>query len=246
MGSQTKFNYTVMGDAVNVASRLQQVAPLDGVLVSHDTFRHVRGVFDVQEGEPVQVRGRTAPVKVYRVLGAKRRPEQPAHYVPAYLRAHGYRITPVGVENEIELDRPKAEQVFEPEAVNNLVSILVDVVEKGTGRSARLEGRQVAGKTGTTDQVRDIWFVGFTPELLAVVWVGFGWGTDVFRARQVIAERLGRVELPAQASRPELGPVSSIMGGPPWRRRGRANGWFRCRAGRRRPASSLPDLSRPR
>ena len=47
---------------------------------------------------------------------------------------------------------------------------------------------------------------------ISVLWVEFAWGTDVFRARQVVAERLGRVELPAQASRPELGPVSSIMG----------------------------------
>ena len=47
---------------------------------------------------------------------------------------------------------------------------------------------------------------------IAVIWVEFEWGTDIYRARQVVAERLQRVELPAQAERPELGPISSIMG----------------------------------
>ena len=47
---------------------------------------------------------------------------------------------------------------------------------------------------------------------ISVVWVEFGWQTEIYRARQVVAERLQRVELPAQASRPELGPISSIMG----------------------------------
>ncbi|HEX6201701.1 MAG TPA: efflux RND transporter permease subunit [Thermoanaerobaculia bacterium] len=47
---------------------------------------------------------------------------------------------------------------------------------------------------------------------ISVVWVELAWGTDLYRARQVVAERLQRVELPEQAERPELGPISSIMG----------------------------------
>jgi penicillin-binding protein 1B len=49
------------------------------------------------------------------------------------------------------------------------------VVERGTARSLRQlgVGAPVAGKTGTSDGARDAWFVGFTPELLAVVWVGY-------------------------------------------------------------------------
>ena len=47
---------------------------------------------------------------------------------------------------------------------------------------------------------------------ISVTWVEFRWGTDVYQARQVVTERLQRVELPAQAERPELGPISSIMG----------------------------------
>jgi CzcA family heavy metal efflux pump len=47
---------------------------------------------------------------------------------------------------------------------------------------------------------------------ISVVWVEFHWGTDIYQARQVVTERLQRVDLPAQAERPELGPISSIMG----------------------------------
>ena len=47
---------------------------------------------------------------------------------------------------------------------------------------------------------------------ISVAWVEFQWGTDVYQARQVVTERLQRVDLPAQVERPELGPISSIMG----------------------------------
>ncbi len=47
---------------------------------------------------------------------------------------------------------------------------------------------------------------------ISVLWVEFHWGTDIYQARQVVTERLGRVDLPAQVESPELGPISSIMG----------------------------------
>ena len=73
---------------------------------------------------------------------------------------------------EIQLDKPQPERRFDPEPVNNLISILQDVVEKGTGKNAIIPGRPVAGKTGTTDEMRDIWFTGFTTDMVGSVWMG--------------------------------------------------------------------------
>jgi membrane carboxypeptidase/penicillin-binding protein len=46
-------------------------------------------------------------------------------------------------------------------------------VRSGTGKRAALSGRDIAGKTGTTDNYADAWFVGYTPELVVAVWVGY-------------------------------------------------------------------------
>jgi penicillin-binding protein 1A len=73
---------------------------------------------------------------------------------------------------EIRLERPEPERRFEPEPVYSLISILQDVVEKGTGKNAIIPGRPVAGKTGTTDEMRDIWFTGFTTDMVGSVWMG--------------------------------------------------------------------------
>ena len=55
-----------------------------------------------------------------------------------------------------------------------MVSMLQGVVQRGTGtRAGAGLGRPVAGKTGTTDDYKDAWFVGFTPDLVIAVWVGY-------------------------------------------------------------------------
>jgi class 3 adenylate cyclase/tetratricopeptide (TPR) repeat protein len=70
-GVGTAGEFSAMGDAVNLASRLEGAAPTDGVLISHDTYRHVPGVFDVQAQEPLQVKGKTDLVRTYVVQRAK-------------------------------------------------------------------------------------------------------------------------------------------------------------------------------
>ncbi|RMG46215.1 MAG: PBP1A family penicillin-binding protein [Acidobacteria bacterium] len=65
-----------------------------------------------------------------------------------------------------------AREVLSPEVAGMMVSLLEGVVERGTGRGARVLGRPVAGKTGTTDEYTDAWFIGFTPRLAVGVWVG--------------------------------------------------------------------------
>ena len=62
-----------MGDTVNVASRLEHAAPDDSVLISHGTYRHVRGVFDVRAPQRLPLRGKAEPVLAYVVDRAKPR-----------------------------------------------------------------------------------------------------------------------------------------------------------------------------
>ncbi|WP_078964788.1 transglycosylase domain-containing protein [Streptomyces aureocirculatus] len=58
---------------------------------------------------------------------------------------------------------------FSPEVADNVTDVLRTVVEKGTGSAAQLPGRQVAGKTGTTDGNKSAWFVGYTPQLSTAI-----------------------------------------------------------------------------
>ncbi len=71
VGSNAEF--TAMGDAVNVASRLEHAAPVGGILISHDTYLHVRGVFDVEPQEPLTLKGKKEPIQTYVVKRAKPR-----------------------------------------------------------------------------------------------------------------------------------------------------------------------------
>ncbi|MDQ0843893.1 transglycosylase domain-containing protein [Streptomyces sp. V1I6] len=65
----------------------------------------------------------------------------------------------------------KAEQAFDKDIANNVTDVLRDVVEdpEGTGNNAQVAGRQVAGKTGTTDGNKSAWFVGYTPQLSTAI-----------------------------------------------------------------------------
>ncbi|HLK11212.1 MAG TPA: PBP1A family penicillin-binding protein [Candidatus Binatia bacterium] len=69
--------------------------------------------------------------------------------------------------------RPSFERVMSPATAYVITSMMETVVQKGTGHKAAELGRPVAGKTGTTNDTHDAWFIGFTPDLLAGVWVGF-------------------------------------------------------------------------
>ncbi len=61
----------------------------------------------------------------------------------------------------------------DPQSLYQIVSILQGAVERGTGKQARVSGHTIAGKTGTTNDVKDVWFVGFSKDLIAGVYLGF-------------------------------------------------------------------------
>ena len=66
-----------------------------------------------------------------------------------------------------------SEPLSDPQSLYQLVSILQGAVERGTGRQAAVAGHTIAGKTGTTNDVKDVWFVGFTKDLIAGVYLGY-------------------------------------------------------------------------
>jgi penicillin-binding protein 1A len=71
--------------------------------------------------------------------------------------------------------QPEARQVLDPGVAFITTSILQDVVDRGTGTAVRAAGYRepAAGKTGTTQDAADVWFVGYTSELVGTVWIGF-------------------------------------------------------------------------
>ncbi|HEY7384811.1 MAG TPA: penicillin-binding protein 1A [Beijerinckiaceae bacterium] len=74
-------------------------------------------------------------------------------------------------------DEPKLvdrrEQVLDPLTAYQVVSILEGAVQRGTGTALKAVGKPIAGKTGTTNDAKDVWFIGFSPDLVAGVYLGF-------------------------------------------------------------------------
>lgn len=80
----------------------------------------------------------------------------------------------VGPGGNVRWERPVGrEPVLSEDVAFLLTSLLQGVIERGTGRRAQALGLPAAGKTGTSQDATDLWFVGFTPSLVAGVWVGY-------------------------------------------------------------------------
>jgi len=72
-----------------------------------------------------------------------------------------------------DANAPRPKPVVSETTARIVTSLLEEVVQRGTGVRAQLDDRPAAGKTGTTENYGDAWFVGYTPELVAAVWVGY-------------------------------------------------------------------------
>jgi penicillin-binding protein 1A len=85
-----------------------------------------------------------------------------------------YFVTEVSADNRVLYRRqpPEAQRIVAEHVNKDLVAMLYGVVTTGTGRSAAIPGHEAAGKTGTTQDYHDAWFVGFTADYVTSVWVG--------------------------------------------------------------------------
>ena len=96
------------------------------------------------------------------------------------LANRGVRVPPRGVRrvaspsgDVLEAPSDSGERVLREEVAFLVTSILQGAVERGTARRARIPGRAVAAKTGTSQDAADIWLVGYTPRLVTGMWAGF-------------------------------------------------------------------------
>ena len=99
----------------------------------------------------------------------------------AHLANNGNKVVPYGItlvktrKGNKELykhTKAEPESILAQGTVEMMNYMLLDVVARGTGTKARLADRQVAGKTGTSQNFKDAWFIGFTPQMVTGVWVG--------------------------------------------------------------------------
>ena len=125
----TTGEFTAMGDAVNLASRLEHAAPVGGVLIGHDTYRHVRGIFDVVAQAPMMVKGKAEPVQTYVVQRAK-----PRAFRMATRGVEGIETRMVG--RDAELDTLKNAYLDAFESAETRVATIIG--EAGVGKSRLL------------------------------------------------------------------------------------------------------------
>jgi class 3 adenylate cyclase/tetratricopeptide (TPR) repeat protein len=108
LGEASHKEFTASGDAMNLAARLQSAAPPGGILISHDTYRYVRGVFDVTPRPPLTVKGKGEPIQTYLVRRAKPRPFRSITRGVA-----GVETRTVGREHEMQALQAAYLQAFE-------------------------------------------------------------------------------------------------------------------------------------
>ncbi|MBN1887014.1 MAG: tetratricopeptide repeat protein [Thermoflexales bacterium] len=121
--------FTAMGDTVNLASRLEEAAPVGGVLISHATYRHVRGLFDVLPQAPLAVKGKLEPVQTYVVQHAK-----PRAFRMGTRGVEGIETRMVGRETELET----LQSAFASAIAEERTWLVTVIGEAGVGKSRLL------------------------------------------------------------------------------------------------------------
>ena len=134
--------------------------------------------------------GITSPIPALPSITLGTAPVSPLEMASAYgtLANNGVHVPPVSITKILDAsgatifdNKPTGSRALTPEIAWAATQQLIGVVTGGTGTSARLSGREAAGKTGTAQNYQDAWFVGYTPQLVTAVWMGYQKGSFPMR-----------------------------------------------------------------
>ena len=126
LGGGVDAESSIRGTPVNIAARMEQTAPPGGLRISHDTYRHVRGVFDVEAQAPIEIKGITGPVRSYLVLRAK-----PRAFRVANRGLEGIDSPMVGRDAELA----RIAETFQSVREESSLALVTVVGEPGIGKS---------------------------------------------------------------------------------------------------------------
>ncbi len=162
-----------------------------GTLTLADALAHSVNTITVNLGQEVGIDkvigaarrlGITAPLTPTPSLALGTSEVAPLELTGAYaaFADGGYRVTPYFVTEVDQSDgkplyrrqAPQPQRVIDPQVDRDMLAMMWNVIATGTGGGASLAPREAAGKTGTTQNSQDAWFVGFTTDYVAGVWVG--------------------------------------------------------------------------
>ena len=152
-GGETEGEDTIKGNPVNLAARLQSAVPPGGLLISHDTYRHVRGVFNVDSLEPITAKGFPEPVPVYLVRELKPR---------------AFRVQTRGVEGV------ETRMVGRETELKYLQDALLTAIEESEGQVVTISGEAGVGKSRLLYEFQN-WIELLPPSHRVRFFQGRGW-----------------------------------------------------------------------